>query len=236
MPWNGIRWCSQALIERDVADHDHLVVVGLERDGQVLGRVLVEPREDLLVHRARRAPACARSPSRSGSSPIASRISRTAASMRGLSTALPAPSPGTACRGFGSVTGSFLPFGGWPGVPGQMQCGRSSRRRTARVLPAGSSWVQGSTSPRTSSDLVGLERLVLDQRGGEAVERRPVLGQDRPGHVVGAVDAGRAPRRRCWPRSPRSSPGSTRSRGRGTPRPAAGRSASARAARSCRTR
>ena len=37
--------------ERDVADHHHLVVVRLERDGEVLARVLVQTGEDLLVHR-----------------------------------------------------------------------------------------------------------------------------------------------------------------------------------------
>ena len=34
----------------DVAHHDHLVVVGLERDREVVRRVLVDPGEDLLVH------------------------------------------------------------------------------------------------------------------------------------------------------------------------------------------
>src|SRR5690242_10026491 len=37
-------------VEGDVADHHHLVVTGLERDGEVLCRVLAEPDEDLLVH------------------------------------------------------------------------------------------------------------------------------------------------------------------------------------------
>ena len=36
--------------ERDVADHDHLVVVGGERHLEVVGRILVEPGEELLVH------------------------------------------------------------------------------------------------------------------------------------------------------------------------------------------
>ena len=36
--------------ERDVADHDHLVVLGREGDLEVAGRVVVQAREELLVH------------------------------------------------------------------------------------------------------------------------------------------------------------------------------------------
>ena len=81
-PANGTRWCSHIAVQRDVAHHDHLVVVGLERDREVLRRVLVQPGEDLVVHRRRCASGVRTSPSRSGSSPIASRISRTARSIR----------------------------------------------------------------------------------------------------------------------------------------------------------
>src|SRR5207237_5093274 len=37
-------------VERDVADEDHLVVVGFERDDEVARRILREPREDFGVH------------------------------------------------------------------------------------------------------------------------------------------------------------------------------------------
>ena len=47
---NGTRWCSQSDVERDVADHHHLVVVRLEGDGEVLGGVFVQARADLGVH------------------------------------------------------------------------------------------------------------------------------------------------------------------------------------------
>ena len=47
-------------VQRDVAHHDHLVVVGLERDREVLRRVLVQPGEDLLVHVGDARRACAR--------------------------------------------------------------------------------------------------------------------------------------------------------------------------------
>ena len=36
--------------DRNVADHHHLVVVGLERGDDVVTRVLPQPAEDLLVH------------------------------------------------------------------------------------------------------------------------------------------------------------------------------------------
>ena len=36
--------------DRDVLDHDHLVVTGLEGDGEVVVRRIVETAEDLLVH------------------------------------------------------------------------------------------------------------------------------------------------------------------------------------------
>src|SRR5262245_30922499 len=34
----------------DVAHHHHLVVIGLERDGEVLGRIGAQPGKDLVVH------------------------------------------------------------------------------------------------------------------------------------------------------------------------------------------
>ena len=37
-------------VQRDVADHDHLVVVGALDDGDELRRVLPDPREDLAIH------------------------------------------------------------------------------------------------------------------------------------------------------------------------------------------
>ena len=37
-------------LQRDVADHDHLVVVGALDDRDELGGVLADPGEDLLVH------------------------------------------------------------------------------------------------------------------------------------------------------------------------------------------
>ena len=103
--------------ERDVAHHHHLVVVRLERHREVLARVLVQAREDLLVHRRDARRACAASPSRSGSSPIASRISRTARSMRGLVDRMARPDLGDGVQRIGIGHGLFLPFGhlkiGW---------------------------------------------------------------------------------------------------------------------------
>ena len=72
--------------ERDVAHHDHLVVLGGEGDVEVAGRVVVQAREQLLVH-GRHPVGGARAARRgSGSSPMASSSSVTAARTRSTST------------------------------------------------------------------------------------------------------------------------------------------------------
>ena len=71
-------------VQLDVADEDQLVVTDLERRRQHVLRLLEEPGEHLRVGRATRA-GVSRNPSRSGSSPIPTRISRTAACNRAAS-------------------------------------------------------------------------------------------------------------------------------------------------------
>ena len=73
-------------VQRDVAHQHHLVVIRLERDDEMARRILVQSAEDLARTSPRRDAACAARPSRSGSSPIANRISRTALSTRSMST------------------------------------------------------------------------------------------------------------------------------------------------------
>ena len=198
-------------VQRDVAHHHHLVVVGLERDGEVLRR---DPRGGRRRSRAYmlgdRAAACARRPSRSGSSPIASRISRTARSIRVLSTV-----------GVGVATSSQsvtpILHAGWSlglaWLPRRRRCARSADGRDA----AAARTALGSTPESAHVDVgedrlhpLGLERLVLDQlrrergRGRRGSSSR-IVARDR----VRAVDRARAPRRRCSPRPPRSSRAST---------------------------
>ena len=83
LPVNGSRWCSQTAAKLDVLDQDHLVVLLGERLLQVLARVGVQAGEHLGVHAGDAGRRLGR-PSRSGSSPTARRISRTAASMRAV--------------------------------------------------------------------------------------------------------------------------------------------------------
>ena len=47
---NGHQVVLAHAVDGDVADHDHLVVAGLEGDAQVVAGILVQPREDLGVH------------------------------------------------------------------------------------------------------------------------------------------------------------------------------------------
>ena len=163
--------------------------------------------------RATRVGRVARRPSRSGSSPIASRISRTAFSMRGRSIGV--SMGGSSRRATGS--GAAGPRGAdaqrastsaaWPGPA--RATGAAARSATgcasATVAPTrhrrarldghrdlgglGLGLGDAGALVERSEDLgqVGvLEGLLLDQRLGEHVERGAVGGEDRPGPVVGA--------------------------------------------------
>src|SRR5437879_255766 len=101
-----------------------------------------------------------RSPSRSGSSPIASRISRTAFSMRPLSM------------------GSIAALG----------ARRRLRRTPARAIAVGGPPRPLREVAEDGHHLGGVERLPLDQRVGQPVERGPVHPQDLGGLAVRLVD------------------------------------------------
>src|SRR5690625_4229790 len=154
--------------------------------------------------RATRAGVSCR-PSRSGSSPIAARISRTAACTRGWSTGMSdsRPARATLARGPGDL-------GVVPTRVGQL--GRIGLHRLARVvllragggggaahlrrlergpLAAGGPHLAQRTLPDVGEDLgqvVLVQGLPLEQLGDQAIEHVPVLHDHRPGLVQGVVE------------------------------------------------
>src|SRR5699024_1857802 len=159
-------------------------------------------------------------PSRSGSSPIAARISRTAASMRGLSTAISAPRP----VGAGGAVVPVAPAAGLAAVRGARdlralaarvgQLGRVRLQRLARVMGLGARRGGGAAHggrreggalgagdphlarrlllhvPEDLCELALVQRLLLQQLLDEAVEHVAVLHDHGPGLVQGVVQQG----------------------------------------------
>ena len=184
-PWNGTQVVLAVRVQRDVAHHHHLVVVGLERDGEVPRR---DPRADRTkisrVHlgdarrRARRARR-GRGPrrSRSGSRGPRARcapgrpVGRVRHRLERLASVTRPPRCGPDRR--------------WL----RPQRRRSRRERRTAVLPAPLSGHRPRR--RIAATSVRFERFVLDERRGEPVERGAVSVRIAPGHGVRAVDAAR---------------------------------------------
>src|SRR5436190_10252358 len=124
------------------------------------------------------------SPSRSGSSPIASRISRTAFSMRPSSISLTTIGP--LMDTTTPYAADLCPSGGLGLGARRTPAGRSGGLAVATGLAV------GARPRRQMADdlhqLRRVERLLLDQRGGQLVEHGPVGRQDRAGRGVGSVD------------------------------------------------
>ena len=125
-----------------------------------------------------------RSPSRSGSSPMARRISRTACSIR--------------CP-VDAAAGGYRPEARFAHRASGGRGGRRRRRRwrPAPPRPAGTSCAAGAVAGgvlplghrrEDGHDLFGLQRLLLDEGAGQLVEDGPVGGEDVAGHAVGVVD------------------------------------------------
>src|SRR3954447_10793444 len=158
---NGTRWCSHM----EYSGMSLTMTISSWPASKVTVRCLAgssaSPRKTSAYMRATRS-GVALTPSRETSSPMAARISCTARSMRASST----------------VTRPSLGFG------------RRGSRGAAAPVPVAVGRLAG---PRRglADDLHQLrrvERLLLDQRGGQLVEHGPVRGEDVAGLSVGAVD------------------------------------------------
>ena len=123
--------------ERDVAHHDHLVVVGLELRPRGGGAGDSRSPANTSPYIRATRPGVSSRPSRSGSSPMAARISRTAASMRGRSTG-----PRSGCGGR-SPTGRRTRAGSDPSNGGRS----IASRRVSSVMSVSGSRAPGPRAP-----------------------------------------------------------------------------------------
>jgi hypothetical protein len=192
-----------------------LLVLDVERGAEVVARVLVEPGEHLGVPR-REPPArgCRRRPSRSGSSPMARSISRTAAAdpllIDGHVSALVGGIRSPLRRRGARAPG---PDPDGPGAPGRP---RNLRARAGRGSAAGRVGLPGWVAPRTTRVALLAGVGLLSRRGRRVAARRGPTG--RAGLPLARARLARLTGRELLPRvGPRLRAGGAGRHGTGRP-------------------